>query len=83
MFNVSLGIKILILNSIGGQTILNFHWLLKDEGVMDWSERFPQPPMDKENKLKEGWWKGGKRSFLGVLFLCYFSWEGEEKDDES
>jgi hypothetical protein len=54
MFNVSLGIKILILNSIGGQTIFNSHWLLKDEGIMDWSEGFPQPLMDKENKFKEG-----------------------------
>jgi hypothetical protein len=39
--NVSLGIKILILNSIGGQIILDFHWLLKDEEAMDWREGFP------------------------------------------
>jgi hypothetical protein len=24
----------------------------------------------------------GEKSFWGVFFLCYFSWEGEEKDDE-
>jgi hypothetical protein len=54
MFNVSLGTKILILNSIGGQIILDFHWFLKDEKAMDWMEGFPQLPLDKKNKLKEG-----------------------------
>jgi hypothetical protein len=24
----------------------------------------------------------GEKSFWGVLFLCYLSWEGEEKNDE-
>jgi hypothetical protein len=27
--------------------------------------------------------KLGEKEFGRVLFLCYFSWEGEEKDDES
>jgi hypothetical protein len=52
--NVSLGIRIFTLKSIGGQIILNFHWFLKDEEAMDWKEGFPQLPLDKENKLKEG-----------------------------
>jgi hypothetical protein len=34
-FNVSLGPRIFILKSIGGQIILNFHWLLKDEEAID------------------------------------------------
>jgi hypothetical protein len=54
LFNVSLGTRILILNSIGGQIIFNSHWFLKDEKAMDWREGFPQFPLDKENKLKEG-----------------------------
>jgi hypothetical protein len=49
-----LGTKILILNSIEGQIILDSHWFLKDDEAMDWRERFPQLPLDKENKFKEG-----------------------------
>jgi hypothetical protein len=52
--NVSLGTRILILKSIGGQIILNSHWFLKDEEAMDWRRGFPQLPWDKESKLKEG-----------------------------
>jgi len=52
--NVSLGIKIFILNSIGGQIIFDSHWFLKDEEAMDWREGFQQLPLDKKNKLKEG-----------------------------
>jgi hypothetical protein len=48
-----LGIRIFILNSIGGQNIHNSHWFLKDEEAMDWREGFPQLPLDKENKFKE------------------------------
>jgi hypothetical protein len=39
-FCVSLGLRILILKSIGGQIIHNFHWLLKDEEAIDWKEGF-------------------------------------------
>jgi hypothetical protein len=35
-----LGPKILILKYIGGQIILNSHWLLKDEEAIDWREGF-------------------------------------------
>jgi hypothetical protein len=52
--SVSLGTRILLLNSIGRQIILNSHWFLKDEEAMNWRGRFPQLPLDKENKLKEG-----------------------------
>jgi len=37
---VSLGPKILILKSIGGQIILNCHWFLKDEEAIDWRGGF-------------------------------------------
>jgi hypothetical protein len=30
---------------------------MKDEKVINWSEGFPQLPLDKENKFKEGSWK--------------------------
>jgi hypothetical protein len=53
LLRVSLGIKILILKSIGRQITFNSHWLFKDEEAMDWREGFPQLPLDKENKLKE------------------------------
>jgi hypothetical protein len=33
--SVSLGTKILVLKSIGGQIIFNSHWFLKDEEAMD------------------------------------------------
>ncbi len=39
-FCVSLGPKILILKSIGGQIILNSRWLLKDEEAIDWRGGF-------------------------------------------
>ncbi len=39
-FCVSLGPKILILKSIGGQIIHNSHWLLKDEEAIDSREGF-------------------------------------------
>ncbi len=38
---VSLGIRILILISIGEKTILDFHWFMNDEGAIDWREGFP------------------------------------------
>jgi hypothetical protein len=30
---------------------------MKDEKAIDWKGGFPQLPLDKENKLKEGSWK--------------------------
>jgi hypothetical protein len=39
-FCVSLGPRILLLKSIGGQIILNFCWLLKDEEAIDWRGGF-------------------------------------------
>jgi hypothetical protein len=39
-FCVSLGPKIFILKSIGGQIILKSHWLLKDEKAINWRGGF-------------------------------------------
>jgi hypothetical protein len=36
----SLGIRILILISIGEKIILDSHWFMKDEGAIDWREGF-------------------------------------------
>jgi hypothetical protein len=35
LLNVSLGIRIFILNSIGKKIILDSHWFMKDEEVID------------------------------------------------
>jgi hypothetical protein len=59
LLNVSLGTKILILNSIRGQIIFDFHWFMKDKEAIDWKEGFPQLPLDKETKLKGGHGKLG------------------------
>jgi hypothetical protein len=40
IFCVSLDPRILILNPIGWQFILNFHWIYKDEEAIDWSKGF-------------------------------------------
>jgi len=40
IFYVSLGPRIFILKSIGGQIIFNSHWLLKDEEAIDWKGGF-------------------------------------------
>ncbi len=83
LLRVSLGIRILILKSIGGQIILNSHWFLKDEEAMDWREGFPQLPLDKITSLRKGLEKLREKEFLGGLFLgLFFLRENEEKDDE-
>jgi hypothetical protein len=69
LFSVSLGTKIIILKSIGGQIILNSHWFLKDEEAMDWKGGFLELPWDKENKLKEGFGKVWGKRIFGFPFL--------------
>jgi len=54
-----LGTKIFILNSIGRQIILDPQWFMKDEKAIDWRQGFPQLPLNKDNKLKEGHGKLG------------------------
>jgi hypothetical protein len=50
---VSLGIRILILISIGKKIIFDSHWFIKDEGAIDWWEGFPTS-IGQGSKLKEG-----------------------------
>jgi hypothetical protein len=42
---------------------------MKDEEAIDWKEGFPQLPLDKENKLKEGSWEAWEE---GNFILCVF-----------
>jgi hypothetical protein len=65
-FCVSLGPRIFILKSIGGQIILNSHWLLKDEEAIDWREGFRSLKGSRgtsSRKVKEAY--QGERSMLG------------------
>jgi len=43
---------------------------MKDEKAIDWREGFPQFPLDKENKLREGSWEAlgwGKKKYFVFL----------------
>jgi hypothetical protein len=43
---------------------------MKDEEAIDWREGFPQLPLNKENKFKEGSWEAWVRNFfLSCVFL--------------
>jgi hypothetical protein len=43
---------------------------MKDMKAINWRERFPQLPLDKNNKLKEGSWEvlGGGGEYLSCFF---------------
>jgi hypothetical protein len=47
--------------------ILDSHWFMKDEGAIDWWERFPTS-IGQGNKLKEGSWRGTKEE-RSILFF--------------
>jgi hypothetical protein len=68
IFSVSLGPRILILKSIGGQIILNFHGLLKDEEAIDWKGGFPSFHWTKETSSRRGHGKLIKE----VDGVCFF-----------
>jgi len=73
LFNVSLGTRILILNSIGGKINLDSHYFMKDDEAINWRERFSHLPLDKENKLKEGSWK----AWVGRVFILSYVFFGK------
>ncbi len=54
IFCVSLGPRIFILKSIGGQIILNSHWLLKDEKTIDWKGGFGSFHWTRETNSRKG-----------------------------
>jgi hypothetical protein len=72
---VSLGIRILILISIGEKTIPDSHWFMKDEGPLIGGKDF-QLPLDKVNNLKEGSWRRTERE---KSILCFV--EGKEEKE--
>jgi hypothetical protein len=66
-FYVSLGPKIFILKSIGGQIIFNSRWLLKDEEAIDWRGGFRSFHWEGEQaqgKVMEAY--QGRRKFFGL-----------------
>jgi hypothetical protein len=78
LFRVSLGIKILILNSIGEKIIINSHWFMKDEEAIDWRESFQYFHWTRGTSLRRG-----QRSLLRRRSSCvFFSKEEEENECE-
>jgi len=69
-----LGLRILILKSIGGQIILNSCWLLKDEEAIDWKGGF----------RSFHWAKGisSRKGHGGLPREREVSWVGERKKEE-
>jgi hypothetical protein len=54
LLSVSLGIRIIILNSIGEKIILDFHWFMKDEEAIDWREGFQYFHWTRGTSLRRG-----------------------------
>jgi len=77
IFCVSLAPKILILKSIGGQIILNSHWLLKDEEAIDWRGGFRTFHWAKGISLR----KGHESLPSGRHYVCVFLWEEKEEKE--
>jgi hypothetical protein len=69
-----LGIRILILNYIGGKIILDSHWFMKDEEAIDWGEGFPTSIGQGEQV--QGGVMGGLRKKMWYL-VCFF--EGKRR----
>jgi hypothetical protein len=62
-----LGIRIFILIPLKRKIIIDSHWFIKDEGAIDWWERF-STSIGQRSKLKEGSWKGIKEK---KIILCF------------
>jgi hypothetical protein len=75
-FCVSLGPRILILKSIGGQIILNSHWLLKDEEAIDGSRGFRNFHLTRGTSSRKG--RGGLPKERGV---SYVGGRGKEENE--
>jgi hypothetical protein len=59
--------------SLERKIILDSHWFMKDEGAIDWWERFPTS-IGQGSKVKEGSWRGTKEDG-SILFF----WGGKQK----
>jgi hypothetical protein len=76
ILSVSLGIRILILNSIGEKIIFDSHWFMKEEEAIDWKEGFPNFHWTRRTSSRRG---DGKLTKGRVVFCVFFSGKkGEE-----
>jgi hypothetical protein len=82
IFFVSLGPRIFILKSIGGQINLNSRWLLKDEEAIDWRRRFRSFHWARGTSSRKviETFQGRKESFGWGVCVCVFL--GERKKEE-
>ncbi len=69
LFNVSLGIKILILNFIGEKNHSRFSLVHEGRGGHWLEGRICKLSLDKENKLKEGSWEAYQRGVVSCVFF--------------
>jgi hypothetical protein len=68
-FNVSLGIRILILNSIREKIILDSHWFVKDEEAIDWREGFPNFHWTRRTSSSRGHGRLIKKGIVSCVFF--------------
>jgi hypothetical protein len=73
-----LGPRILILKSIGGQIIINFHWFLKDEEAIDWREGFQNFHWIRGTSSR----KGHGRLTKCVDGVCFLRHKGTKDEEE-
>jgi hypothetical protein len=66
---VSLGIKILILNSIGEKIIFDSHWFMKDEEAINWKEGFPNFHWTRRTSSRRGHERLTKRGVVSCVFF--------------
>ncbi len=76
IFCVSLGPRIFILKSIGGQIILNSHWFLKDEEAIDSRGGFQSFHWTRGTNSRKGY--GGLSREKGV---SYVGGRGKEENE--
>ncbi len=70
-----MGIKIFILNSIGGQITIDSHWFMKDEEAIDWREGFSTTSIGQGKKAQGRIMESlGEKSFL---VFCVFIGKGK------
>ncbi len=69
ILSVSLGIRILILNSIGEKIIFDSHWFMKDEEAIDWKEGFPNFHWTRITSSRRGHGRLIKRRVVSCVFF--------------
>jgi hypothetical protein len=72
-----LGIRILILNSIGKEIIFDSHWFMKDEKAINWREGFPNFHWTRRTSSRRG---HGKLTKQGSGSCVFFPGKREENE---